>query len=459
MKVASAFVSFKLMILCSFIIVVSSSYNPAAIAMATPPHRLVTKLIHRDSVRSPYYNPNATTSDHARGAIESSMARYGYLKARKESYSFTTDDVRGDLLPEDHASALLVNLSIGEPPVPQLVAMDTGSTLLWVQCQPCRSCFNQYSPIFRPSKSSTYAYLPCESSYCDDPNVGYCGLGDDCVYGKVYGDGTTTEGQLGTEKLTFVTSDEGIISVPNVVFGCGHENKNSGIGKMSGVLGLGPYYVSLPYQFGSRLFSYCIGNIDDPHYNYHQLIIGEGAKIEGYSTPVTTYRGFYYVTLEGISLGEKRVNIDPTTFKRDSLGKGGVIIDSGSTWTFLAKDGFEPLSREVQELIGGVLEPVAPTDQDGRGHLCYKGILSRDLKGFPVVTFHFAGGADLGLDITSLFQQDGPDVFCMAVLGSDDEDRGTSVIGIRAQQYYNIAYDLNYMKLYFQRIDCELLED
>ncbi|XP_059634616.1 aspartic proteinase CDR1-like [Cornus florida] len=430
------------------VIVVSSSSHAAI----TRPHRLVTKLIHRDSVLSPYYNPNATTLDLARWATESSVARSAYLRARTASSLYSTVDVRGGVIPIVTGIIFLVNFSIGEPPVSQLAAMDTGSILLWIQCLPCTKCFDQLGPIFDPSKSSTYDELSCASPYCDFPFR--CDKSRSCRYGENYYDNTSTNGGLALEKLTFLTSDESTTSVQSIVFGCGHINENK-IGKFSGVLGLGNHVVSLPSQLGS-VFSYCIGNINDPYYTHNQLIIGNGARIEGYSTPMTIYRGLYYLTLEGISVGQKRLDIDPETFKRNPLGRGGVIIDSGMTDTLLVRPGFEPLKAEVQAVIGGLLRRVVITMKPNL--LCYRGVVSEDLKGFPVVTFHFAGGADLVLDIDNMFQQHGPNAFCMAVFVSDDEDR-PSAIGIMAQQYYNIGYDLSGKKLYFQRIDCELLED
>ncbi|KAL7193930.1 hypothetical protein ACSBR2_025550 [Camellia fascicularis] len=84
--------------------------------------------------------------------------------------------------------------------------------------------------------------------------------------------------------------------------------------------------------------------------------------------------------------------------------------------------------EEVRSLIGGLLPQYSKSDR-----LCYMGEVSRDLKGFPMITFHFARGAS--------------------------EEDNLSIIGIRAQQYYNVAYDLDAMKLYFQRIDCQLVED
>ncbi|KAL7224828.1 hypothetical protein ACSBR1_026166 [Camellia fascicularis] len=53
---------------------------------------------------------------------------------------------------------------------------------------------------------------------------------------------------------------------------------------------------------------------------------GNGAKIDGYSTPIQVFLDRYYVTLEGISVGEKWLEIVPKAFIRGLSGVGGVII-------------------------------------------------------------------------------------------------------------------------------------
>ena len=88
---------------------------------------------------------------------------------------------------------------------------------------------------------------------------------------------------------------------------------------------------------------------------------------------------------------------------------------------------------------------------------CYTGVIDRDLIGFPVVTFHFANEVDLDLDMEGLFIQTDPNKFCMAVVSSDVHVDST-LIGVLAQQNYNIAYDLAGKTLSIQWIDCELLE-
>ena len=126
------------------------------------------------------------------------------------------------------------------------------------------------------------------------------------------------------------------------------------------------------------------------------MILSEGANLEGYTTPFEVHHGFNYVTIEGISIGEKSLDIDPRTFEIKENGTSGVIIDTGSTLTYLVHDVYKLLRREVQNLFQGSFREI--TIRNFPGLLCYFGSISRDLIGLPVVTFHFAGGVDLVLD-------------------------------------------------------------
>ncbi|KAE9594006.1 putative nepenthesin [Lupinus albus] len=49
-----------------------------------------------------------------------------------------------------------MKFSIGTPKFDVMAEADTGSDLIWMQCQPCKKCYKQTEPVFDPSKSKTY---------------------------------------------------------------------------------------------------------------------------------------------------------------------------------------------------------------------------------------------------------------------------------------------------------------
>ncbi|RYR13778.1 hypothetical protein Ahy_B04g070593 isoform A [Arachis hypogaea] len=269
-------------------------------------------------------------------------------------------------------------------------------------------------------------------------------------------DNSSASGTLAYETLVFETSDEGSIQIPNIEFGCGRDIVYNNDPGYNGILGLNNAPMSLASQIGHK-FSYCIGSLADKSSNYNQLILGEGADLEGYPTHFQALRGMYYITMEGISIGERRLDIAPATFEIKENGAGGVIIDTGSTLTYLPDDVQNLLYKEVRNILGGSFRKVIIETYPWL--YCHLGVVSRDLVGFPVVTFHFAQGADLALDTGSFFEQLTDSVFCMAIgpVSATGLDNRSSVIGLLAQQSYNVGYDLVNQIVYFQRIDCQLL--
>ncbi|XP_017982296.1 PREDICTED: aspartic proteinase nepenthesin-1-like [Theobroma cacao] len=320
--------------------------NPIILATSSDPTRLVINLIHRDSIHSPYYDKR-----------EDFTARLEHTMQIRRT--LPTVDIQPDIHPSGFL--FLVNFSIGQPPIPQLAIMDTGSSLLWVQCQPCRRCFKQYSPIYDSRSSSTYTILPCTSVYCIylQPPTASCTSSDPCQYHQQYLNFVDSIGTLAKEQISFRTSDDGLAALHDVIFGCSSNN----------------------------------GDLQR-----------DGDGVEGDSTTLEVIDGHYHVLLEGISVGEQRLPINPYIFRRTKENVG-VIIDSGTVSTWLIKEGYDAVVKQVQSLLNPWLTQI--------DDVCYKGKINQDLIGFPTVTFQFVGGAELVLDTQSLFIQMKPNEFAL----------------------------------------------
>ncbi|KAF8033713.1 hypothetical protein BT93_C0083 [Corymbia citriodora subsp. variegata] len=314
------------------------------------------------------------------------MARMAYLEAKATGALFAPDDVRGSIVAEEGGTQFMVNLSIGQPPVQQLTTMDTGSGLFWIQCLPCTKCLEQSSPLFDPSKSSTYANLSCtkcfnqslQSSIPSDHrrtpiclatidcqrSFGKCDRYKECTYNYSYARGSTI-GNLASDIL---------------VSGCDHINVNSTRDWQESVtLGLCyALYSSLVVQLVSK-FSCCIGDINNPKCPHNQLILEKGSTMEGDSMTLETFQGLYYVNLQSIIVGEKMLDIDPRAFKRSPSGE-----DTGSVRTRLQTDGYRGLRR-----VKYGHNPAMP---------CYVETVEREVSDFPVVALHFDGRAKLNMD-------------------------------------------------------------
>ncbi|KAI6682322.1 hypothetical protein NL676_036203 [Syzygium grande] len=435
-------------------IIVTNSNATKSIGASSMPKRVVAKLIHRNSIRLPFYDPNHTDIHRAKFALENSVARFAIIEQKMKSCEVNascSDNIQAKLRAKTSVGVFFVEFYIKDTSHPVLAVMDTGSTHLWVQCIPCENCAQASIPIYDPSTSSTYTNVSCLSEYCEALHRPKCDERRNCKYEVEYEGARPTEGILARESLIFDTSDEGLLTIPNVVFRCSHESGEKPNAVM-GVVGLNYNKLSLATQLGGK-FSYCVGKVKDPSYGYNQLILGEGAILEGDSTPLDLYEGFYFVTLEGISLGGVMLNIPRATFERRASGKGGVIIDSGGESSVLIQRAYEELANAVRDMTE-LKSWFKPYEEPNA--LCFIGDVNNDTKGFPIVTFHFSGGAELGLEAESLFTQSSPTYFCMTMLENPDD---YSVIGMNAQQFYNVGYDISGKKLYLRRMDCELLDE
>lgn len=156
----------------------------------------------------------------------------------------------------------LMKLSIGTPPSPFTGIMDTGSALVWLQCQPCISCFPQPDPLFDPKRSNSFLNISCSSDFCNNYLTNsVCVDANACGYTYGYADKSYTQGYMATDTFTF-----GEVSVPHIGFGCGFNNKNTNSSPSSGeedlgsgLVGLDRGPLSLISQLGAKTFSYCLG--------------------------------------------------------------------------------------------------------------------------------------------------------------------------------------------------------
>ncbi|CAI0394726.1 unnamed protein product [Linum tenue] len=133
-----------------------------SISLSSHCFKITTQLIHRDSYCSPLYNATATTADRAARIIEATLARYGHLISSYDDDRPLAVDIAAPGIWGIKFNIFYVNFSIGDPPVPQLALMDTGSDLLWVKCPPCSPCSTSSgATYFYSFNSKTYSPFPC----------------------------------------------------------------------------------------------------------------------------------------------------------------------------------------------------------------------------------------------------------------------------------------------------------
>ncbi|KFK38394.1 hypothetical protein AALP_AA3G107600 [Arabis alpina] len=384
-----------------------------------PSHPFVLKLVRRDTLLA---------------------EKYPKLHGTRE-----TNTAISHLSPNRDPPVFLAKVSVGEPPVPQLLYVDTGSSFTWIRCGACNLCEPQLSS-YDPVASSTYKIVSCDDgSYETSPALSPVTKTGECHYSQLYFDGSESRGTLAKETIQFETDDAGIYYVSNVEFGCAR-NITNGFNIGTGLLGLGYEKISILKHFENK-FSICFDALssDDPNSGHSFLALGDGARTTGQSTPLFMRYGHYHLDLEIISVNGRDIPNHLTPIK------GNTIIDTGTTILTLAGESYTEVKNHIDKLLEG---HDLHSFSDGP-LVCYNGTIQHKLSLLPTVSLTFYKGASLELDPTSLFHQFEEDYFCLAVMMSPETH--LNIIGTTALQNYNIGFDLEDEKVYMDKISCDYI--
>ncbi|KAK9103038.1 hypothetical protein Sjap_020292 [Stephania japonica] len=229
----------------------------------------------------------------------------------------------------------------------------------------------------------------------------------------------------------------------NFTFGCAH----TALGEPTGVAGFGRGLLSLPAQL-SRLspqlpnrFSYClVSHSFDPHRirNPSPLILGrtpptptptptktknkrtatpnaDNSYYSHYSnnnddefvyTPMLDnpkHPYFYCVGLEAVTVGETRIG-SPVSLRRVSReGNGGMVVDSGTTFTMLPSKLHQRVVAEFDRRVGRLLRRATPVEDRTGLRPCYYYGDGDAARHVPRVVLHFGGNASVALPRRNYF--------------------------------------------------------
>ncbi|XP_033513962.1 aspartyl protease family protein At5g10770-like [Nicotiana tomentosiformis] len=349
-----------------------------------------------------------------------------------------------------HTLNYIVTVTLGGRNV--TVIVDTGSDLTWVQCQPCRLCYNQPEPLFNPSVSTNYQSVACNSAACQSlqsatGNSGLCGNDlTKCNYVVSYGDGSYTKGELGQDHLVL-----GSTSVNNFVFGCGRNNKGL-FGLASGLMGLGKSNLSLISQttgiFGG-VFSYCLPSVEAK--SSGSLVFGGDTSVLKNSTPISYTRmvanpqlfSFYFLNLTGASIGG-------VTIQDSAFGKSGIIIDSGTVITRLPPTIYKAVKAEFLKQFSGYRLAQGFSILD----TCFN-LSAYEEVSIPTIKMQFEGGVEMEVDVTGVlyFVKSDASQVCLALASLQYEDE-IGIIGNYQQKNTRVIYDIKQSRVGFAKETC-----
>ncbi|XP_027086443.1 probable aspartyl protease At4g16563 [Coffea arabica] len=392
----------------------------------------------------------------------------------------------------------LISLNVGNPSQTIQVYMDTGSDLTWVPCGNltfnCIDCDDNKNrnimASFSPFSSSSSIRDSCSSLFCidihssdnsyDPCTVAGCSLvtllKSTCYrpcpsFAYTYGEGVVS-GILTRDTLrVHASSPAGAFrEIPKFCFGCIGTTYREPIG----IAGFGKGPLSLPSQLGflQKGFSYCFLSFkfaNDPNIS-SPLIVGDQAissKEHMQFTPMLkcpVYPNFYYIGLEAISVSNITSTEVPLSLREfDSLGNGGMLIDSGTTYTHLPKPLYTNLLTVLQSMT--TYPRATETEMRSGFDLCYRipcpknNTLEDDL---PSITFHLLNNVTLALPQgNSFYAMAAPVnytvVKCLLFQSMDDNVYGPAgIFGSFQQQNMEVVYDLEKERIGFQPTDCAL---
>ncbi|KAJ6410582.1 hypothetical protein OIU84_007347 [Salix udensis] len=334
-------------------------------------------------------------------------------KASTSSRKIVSLDFSGEKKPlMEVRDGYLISLNIGTPPQVIQVRMDTGSDLTWVPCgnpsfrlHGMDSCA---SPFCIDIHSSDNPLDPCTVAGCSLSTLVKATCSRPCPsFAYTYGTaGGAVTGLLARDTLRVHGSSPAGVTTefPKFCFGC----VGSSYREPVGIAGFGRGDIALT------------------------------SKEEMHFTPLLNspmYPNYYYIGLEAITVGNVRATEVPASLSEfDSLGNGGMKMDSGIAYTHLPKPFYSQLLSILQSTINyprdNGMEMKTGFD------LCYKvpcpnnNTLSDDHL-LPSITFHFLNNS------------------------MDDGDDGPAgVFGSFQQQNVEVVYDLEKERIGFQPMDC-----
>ncbi|KAM5546865.1 aspartyl protease family protein 1 [Rosa sericea] len=338
------------------------------------------------------------------------------------------------------------NVSVGTPRTSYIVALDTGSDLLWLPCD-CISCVKGFNTsdgevvdfdIYSPNKSTTSKKVPCNSTYCEKQQQ--CSSpSSDCRYSINYlSANTSSSGIVVEDVLHLITDDAKLKGVEApIAFGCGRYQTGiflSGAAP-NGLLGLGMDGVSIPTMLAkqglaSDSFSMCFG-IDGSG----RIRFGDNGSVDQPETPfyVRDIYPTYNITVTQIAVGKSVADLDFYA-----------IWDSGTSFTYLN----DPAYTQISKSFNSAIKDKRVTDNsDLPFEYCYTVSPNQTLN------LTMKGGKHYNVIDPLVVLSDGEGnilLYCLGVVKSED----VNIIGQNFMTGYRIIFDREKLVMGWTESDC-----
>ncbi|XP_061337703.1 aspartic proteinase 36-like isoform X2 [Gastrolobium bilobum] len=357
-------------------------------------------------------------------------------------------------------------VKMGSPPREFNVQIDTGSDILWVNCNTCSNCPQSSGlgielDFFDTVGSSTAMLVSCSDPICTSGVQGAAAecspQVNQCSYTFQYGDGSGTSGYYVSDAMYFdmiLGQSLPANSSATIVFGCstyqsGDLTKTDKA--VDGIFGFGPGALSVVSQLSSRgitpkVFSHCLkgdgngGGI---------LVLGEILEPSIVYSPLVPSQPHYNLNLLSIAVNGQLLSINPAVFA--TANNRGTIVDCGTTLAYLVQEAYDPLVNAITTAVSQSARPII-----SKGSQCY--LVSASVGDiFPPVSLNFADGATMVLKPEQYLMHnaflDGAPMWC---IGFQKVQEGVTILGDLVLKDKIFVYDLAHQRIGWTNYDCSM---
>ncbi|CAN6363087.1 unnamed protein product [Urochloa humidicola] len=380
-----------------------------------------------------------------------------YLQHSSRRLSASVDDnIMTNVHPENYAAKIHFGTGHGRREL--TLQLDATAPFTWIQCNPCNPVATQEGPLFDGELSPTFQHV--DASVCRAPFIPDHAIRR-CQFRLRAAGGLVANGLVSVDEYT---RNDGHV-FPKFIFGCAHEIHHfNNLNKYAGVLAI-RFFAVQAAAHGMARSSYCLFRETN---RQGFLRFGTGAEIPHETHYQTTkiipanddgddaHESAYYVSLAGVSIGDRRLaGVLPEMFARrrgEDGREGGSIIDLGTPVTVMVEEAY----RAVEEAVWSDLERrgAARVKQAGYG-LCVRAAAAVK-ESLPSMSLHFVGEEEATLVISpkQLFlmvddERAGQQVACLAMVPGH-----RTVIGALQQVDTRFVFDLRDNKLSFAPESC-----
>ncbi|CAJ2632483.1 unnamed protein product [Trifolium pratense] len=353
-------------------------------------------------------------------------------------------------------------VKLGSPAKEFYVQIDTGSDILWLNCNTCNNC-PQSSGLgielnfFDTASSSTAALVSCSDpvcSYAVQTATSQCSSQvNQCSYTFKYGDGSGTSGYYVYDAMYFdVIMGQSVFSnsSANVVFGTYQSGDLARTEKaVDGIFGFGPGALSVISQLSSqgmapKVFSHCLKGEGN---GGGVLVLGEILEPNIVYTPLVPLQPHYNLNLQSIAVNGQLLPIDQDVFATGN--NRGTIVDSGTTLAYLVQEAYDPFLNAITTAVSQFSKPII-----SKGNQCY--LVATSLGDiFPQVSLNFMGGASMVLKPEQYLIHygflDGAAMWC---IGFQKVQKGFTILGDLVLKDKIFVYDLANQRIGWTDYDC-----